>query len=320
MRTSTRLAALALLVALVAVFAFIATRPPGVPSPTTGPTSSPAVSPTSAASPSAVADACARDNLETMTAGKLTIGTDNPAFPPYFLPRAGGNTEPWDPAQGDPTTGEGFESAVAYAIADELGFAKEDVTWVVVPFLNAFQPGEKDFDFDINQVTFTEERTAGADLSDGYYFGNQAVVVRADGPFASAKTITELKAAKLGAQVGTTSLATIEEVIQPTQEASVYQSNDDAIEALGNEQIQGIVVDLPTAFFIVNVQTSGNAIVGQIGPDAGADPEHFSVVLEKDSPLTDCVNQAIAALADAGTLEALAEQWLPDKDVPELQP
>ena len=275
----------------------------------------------SAAAPSPTAASCAPDTLPTKTSAKLTIGTDNPAFPPYFRPREGGNTEPWDPAQGDPTTGEGFESAVAYAIAGELGFAEGDVQWVVVPFNNAIAPGPKDFDFDINQVSFTEERTQNVDLSEGYYFGNQAVVVAEDGEFADATTLTELKEAKLGAQIGTTSLDAIEEVIQPTQEPGVYDTNDLAIEALDNGQIDGLVVDLPTAFFIIFVQTEGNTVIGQIEPRiVGAEPQPFSLVLEKDSPLTDCVNEAIRTLADDGTLQSLIDEWLQDETVPVLQP
>jgi polar amino acid transport system substrate-binding protein len=305
--------------AALALIAVVLAACTGAPAPASSSPSQSQAAASVSASASAGAD-CAPESLQTRTEGKLTIGTDNPAFPPYFLPREGGNTEPWDPSQGDPTTGEGFESAVAYAIAEELGFAEEDVEWVVVPFANSFAPGDKEFDFDINQVSFTEERTQNADLSEGYYFGNQAIVVAEDGEFADATTITELKEARLGAQVGTTSFDAIEEVIQPTAEASVYDTNDLAIEALEAGQIDGIVVDLPTAFFIIFVQTEGNAVIGQLGPDVGAEPQPFSLVLEKDSPLTDCVNQAILSLREAGTLDELAVEWLEDETVPELQP
>jgi polar amino acid transport system substrate-binding protein len=287
---------------------------------TAAPTGTPAPSATPEVTAEATPDACATENLGTVTAGRLTIGTDNPAYPPYFEGRDGGNTEPWDPEQGDPTTGTGFESATAYAIAAQLGYAEADVDWIVVPFTNSFAPGPKDFDVFIGQVTFNEERTQGADLSEGYYFGNQTVVVMEDSEFATATTITELKEAELGAQVGTTSLATIEDVIQTTPEAAVFNSTDDAIEAMTNGQIDGIVVDLPTAFFITNVQISGGKIVGQIGEAAGAEPEHFSLVLELESPLTDCVNGAVSALADDGSLDDLVAEWLPDASVPELQP
>jgi polar amino acid transport system substrate-binding protein len=276
--------------------------------------------PSGSATADGVSEECMAENLQTKTAGTLTIGTDNPAFPPYFLPREGGNTEPWDPSQGDPTTGEGFESAVAYAVAEALGFSEDQVEWVVAPFANSFAPGPKEFDFDINQVSFTEERTENADLSEGYYFGNQAVVVAEDGEFADATTITELKEARLGAQVGTTSFSAIEEVIQPNVEPSVYDSNDAAIDALDAGQIDGIVVDLPTAFYVIFVQTEGNTVVGQIGPDVGAEPQPFSLVLEKDSPITDCVNEAILSLREAGTLDDLALEWLEDETVPQLQP
>jgi polar amino acid transport system substrate-binding protein len=292
-----------------------------------GPTTAPTVAPPTSApatgavtTPAPTADACAPESLETVTANTLTIGTDNPAFPPYFEGREGGNTEPWDPEWGDPTTGEGFESAAAYAIAGQLGFAEGDVAWIPVAFNNSFAPGDKDFDFFIGQVTFNEERAENADLSEGYYFGNQTVVTMADSEFADATTITELKAAELGAQVGTTSLATIEEVIQTTPEAAVFNTTDDAIESMTNGQIDGIVVDLPTAGFITTVQVEGATIVGQIGEAAGAEPEHFSLVLELDSPLTSCVDAAIVALFEDGTLDALSEEWLPFSSARELQP
>ena len=198
-RTMLRVGAAALSVLLV-----VAACSAGAASPTAAPTTAPTTAPTSAApaSPTPSPNACAKENLTLLTPGKLTVGTDNPAYPPYFQTRAGGNTAPWDPSQGDPTTGEGFESAVAYAIADKLGFSKDDVVWVVVPFANAFAPGAKSFDIDVNQVSYTADRTKTADLSDGYYFGPQTVVTLKSSPFAKATTITELQSAKLGAQVG----------------------------------------------------------------------------------------------------------------------
>ena len=313
------------IVTLGAVSLLLAACGPG--GPTTAPSGPASAAPTQAASVAPVEtveptqDACAPESLATKTPGTLTIGTDNPAFPPYFEGRDGGNSEPWDPEWGDPTTGEGFESATAYAIAEQLGFSADEVTWIATRFNRSFAPGPKDFDFFINQVTFNPERAENADLTDGYYFGNQTVVVMQDSEFAGATTLTELQAAELGAQVGTTSLATIEDVIQPTAEAGVYDSTDDAIEAMKNDQIDGIVVDLPTADFITNVQVPRSVIVGQIGEAAGAQPEHFSLVLELDSPLTDCVNAAIAALDADGTLDALASQFLPFQDtVPTFQP
>jgi polar amino acid transport system substrate-binding protein len=308
----------AVIVAVIVIF-FVA-RGPGGPSAT--PTA-PAASGTPAAAtatPQPTVDACAKANLKTKADGKLTIGTDNPAFPPYFEPRPSANTEPWDPEWGDPTTGEGFESAVAYAVAGKLGFTKDEVTWIVIPFNTSFAPGDKDFDLFINQVTFNADRAKNADLTDGYYFGNQTVVTMSDSKFAKATTLSALKGAKLGAQVGTTSLATIEDVIKTTAEAAVYNTTDDALEAMKNGQIDGVVVDLPTASFITTVQVEGSTIVGQIGEAAGAKPEHFSIVLEQGSSLTACVNAAIAALDKDGTLDQLIEKWLPFNNVPELKP
>ena len=284
------------------------------------PTGGASAAPSGGVTAAPTADACATESLQTKAAGKLTVATDNPAFPPYFEGRDGGNTDPWDPEQGDPTTGKGFESAMAFAIAEQMGFTDDAVTWVPVAFNDSYAPGPKDFDFFIGQVTFNEDRAENADLSEGYYFGNQTVVMLAKSKFANATTITELKGAVLGAQIGTTSLATIEDVIQTTADAAVYNSTDDAIEDMQNGDIDGVVVDLPTAGFITTIQIEGGKIVGQIGLDAGAQPEHFSLVLEQGSALTECVNQAIQALNDDGTLDVLSDEWLPFNSAPELQP
>lgn len=266
--------------------------------------------------PTATPDACARENLALVTDGTLTIGTDNPAYPPYFDP------DPVDPAWelGNPTNGKGFESAVAYAIAAELGFSADEVTWVTVKFDNAYAPGPKPFDFDINQVSYTAERAQAVDLSDGYYYLNQSLVAVGGTPIAEAKSIADLAGYQFGAQVGTTSYDTIVNVIKPTKEPRVYDSNDAAIEALKNKQIDGLVVDLPTAFFVTAVQVEGGVIVGQFPPSSG-DQEYFSLVLAKDSPLTACVNQAIGALQADDRLDAITQEWLADKaSAPVLQP
>ena len=269
--------------------------------------------------PSASPDACAKANLTTKAAGKLTIGTDNPAYPPYFQIPDGTATAPWE--LGDPTNGQGFESAFAYALADKLGFAKTDVAWIVVPFDNSFAPGAKTFDIDVNQVSYKPERAQAVDLSDGYYTLNQSIVALKANPIAAAKTIADLLAFKFGAQAGTTSLDTINNVIVPTAAAKVYTTNDDAIEGLKAKQIDGLVVDLPTAFYVTAAQVDYSVIVGQFAPPSGADAEHFSVVLAKDSPLTDCVNGAIAALKTDGTLDSLTKEWLSDKaSAPVIQP
>jgi polar amino acid transport system substrate-binding protein len=284
-------------------------------SPSAAAPSASAAAPSAEASTSAApsANACAADQLATKTAGKLTIGTDNPAYPPFFAvpPQGTTATAPWE--LGDPTNGQGFESAVAFALAEQLGFAKDAVVWTVVPFDNAIAPGAKNFDFVVNQVSFTPDRAQAADLSDGYYFVNQSVVALKDTPIAAAKSVADLKPFKFGAQIGTTSLDTINNVIAPTAQAMVYNSNDDAIAALKAKQIDGLVVDLPTAFYVTTAQVDNSVIVGQFPAPTGADAEHYSVLLEKGSPLTSCVNEAIAALKDSGKLEAITTEWLSDK-------
>ena len=268
--------------------------------------------------PSAAADICTAAEMPTVTPGTFTIGTDNPAFPPYFE-AVDAPTDPWE--LGDPTTGNGFESAFAYALAEELGFDREAVTWMVVPFANSFAPGDKAFDVDINQVSFTPERAQNVDMSDGYYFVNQAVVAKNGTPASEATTLSALKDVRLGAQVGTTSFATVTDVIAPSVDPSVYDTNDAAIAALEADQIDAIVVDLPTAFFITAAQMDDGKIVGQIEQPEDADAEYFSAVLPKDSPLTDCVNEAIAAMQSDGRLDAITQEWLSDKaNAPVLQP
>ena len=271
--------------------------------------SSGGATPSTAAESSAGGGECSPDGLETKTAGRLTIGTDNPAFPPYWDPPAEGEeaTDPWE--LGDPTNKRGFEGAVAWAVAEELGFGDDTVDFIAVPFDNSYAPGEKDFDFYLAQVSFSEERAEAVDLSDGYFFSNQALVANADTPITEATSIADVADYHLGVQQGTTSLAYIEEQIQPATEASVYNSNDAAIAALNAGQVDGIVVDLPTAFFVTAVQMENGVIVGQF-PAAGDEQEHFSLVLEQDSPLTDCVNQAIATLEESGTLGDITQEWM----------
>jgi polar amino acid transport system substrate-binding protein len=313
MRTSPKFALLAIVAVLAACTTPAASSAPSAAS--VAPSVEPSVAPSASAAPSA--DACAKDSLAVVAPGKLTLGTDNPAYPPYFAENADGSkTDPWE--LGDPTNGKGFEAAVGYAIAEQLGFTKDEVVWTVVPFANAFAPGPKDFDLDLNQVSFKPERAETADLSDGYYFGNQSLVVLKTSPLATATSIAALKDYIFGAQVGTTSYDAITDVIAPTKEAQVFDTNDAAIQALSQGSIDGVIVDLPTADFITNVQVEDSTIVGQF---AGGTPEHFSAVLAKDSPLTDCVNGALAALTDDGTLDKLASEFLPFQDsVPLFQP
>ena len=283
---------------------------------TSAPSSAATSAPTQGAAATAAPtqDACATANLTLVSPGKLTAGTDNPAFPPYFNMHDSPYPTPWEDLgyTGDPTSGEGFESAVAYAVADKLGFAKDKVSWVVVPFATSFAPGPKNFDFNINQVSYLPERAQNADLSDGYYSLKQAIVALKENPAASAKTLADLAKYRFGAQIGTTSYTAIKDEIKATAEGAVYDTNDLAIAALKAKQIDAIVVDLPTADFITNVQIEDSAatIVGQLAGAAGSD-EHFSLVLAKGSALTPCVNAALGALRSAGTLDELAKKWLP---------
>ncbi|HWL48618.1 MAG TPA: ABC transporter substrate-binding protein [Acidimicrobiia bacterium] len=237
---------------------------------------------------------CEKETLPLVQEGVLTIGTDEPSFPPWF------------DFDGGPETGTGFESAVAYAVASELGFTEDEVTWVVVPFNNSFAPGEKDFDFDINQISITEEREQAVDFSDGYYDVNQALLGFADSEIAAATTIDELKAFRLGAQVGTTSLDFITDVIQPDTEPLVYDTNADAKAAFDAGQLDGLVLDLPTAFFVSAVEIEGSAVIAQF-PTAG-EPEQFGMLFEESNPLRDCVNQALANI----DLDAIQQEWLSD--------
>ena len=258
----------------------------------------------SSESESPAADECTPDSLETVTAGSLTIATDTPAYEPWFV-------------DNDPTTGEGYESAVAYAIAEQLGYTAEQVTWVTVPFNKVVQPGPKDFDFDVNQVSITEARRNAVDFSSGYFDVVQTVITNAGSAIDGATTVAELADAKLGAQVGTTSYTAITDQIQPSEDPAVFDTNDQAVQSLKNGQIDGIVVDLPTAYFMTAVQLDDGLIVGQL-PLEGGEPEQFGAVLGKDSPLTDCVTGAVDALRADGILDQIGQEWLEQQGAPEL--
>jgi polar amino acid transport system substrate-binding protein len=259
----------------------------------------------------ATADACAKDQLNLQTAGQLTIGTDNPAFPPWFEDAKGA---PWDPTT-EPTK-RGYEAAVAYAVAGKLGFSDDEVKWTVVPFNNVFKPGAKDFDFDINQVSFTEKRDRAVDFSDSYYDVEQAVVTLKSSKYANSASLADLKDAKFGAAVGTTSLDTITNTVQPNDDPNVYDTNNDAISALKNGQIDALVTDFPTTGYITAVQVPNSKVVGRL-PAAGG--EHFGLVFEEGNPLRDCSNDAIADLRADGTIDRLAEKWIASSAPPVLQ-
>jgi polar amino acid transport system substrate-binding protein len=249
-----------------------------------------------AASASATAAGCSPGQLKTVAAGKLTVATDDPAYPPWFT-------------DNKPQNGQGYESAVAYAVATKLGYTKDQVSWTRVTFNNAIAPGAKAFDFDVNEFSITGERGQAVDFSAPYYDVAQAVIALKTSKIAGARTLAGLKGAKLGAQVGTTSYKAIKEVIAPTVGIQVYNNNDDAKKALQNGQIDGLVVDLPTAFYITSAEIQNSVIVGQV-PQPSGQPEQFGLVLDKDSALTGCVSQAVAALRTDGTLAGLEKQWL----------
>ncbi|BBH63523.1 amino acid ABC transporter substrate-binding protein [Actinoplanes sp. OR16] len=260
-------------------------------------------SPTASAS-SASTETCAPASLATLTAGKLTIGTDNPAYEPWF-------------SDNKPANGKGYESAVAYAVADRLGYANADVQWTSVTFNNAIAPGPKKFDIDINQFSITDERKQAVDFSSPYYLVRQTVITTKGSKIAGAKSLADLKSAKLGAQVGTTSYQAVTDVIKPDQQPSVFNNNDDAKAALVNGTVDGIVVDLPTAFYMTAAELDDGVIVGQL-PQVGV-PEQFGIVLDKGSPLTGCVSKAVDQLRQDGTLAVLEKTWLADTaGAPEL--
>ena len=239
-------------------------------------------------------------NGKTLTEGTLTIGTGNPAYSPWVENDA-------------PESGEGFEAAVAYAVAEELGFAQENVTWVRTTFDEAIQPGAKNFDFNLQQYSITDERKKTISFSDPYYTSNQAIVGYADSAAASAGSLADLKELKFGAQAGTTSLDFITEVIQPSSEPFVYDDNAGAKAALEAKQVDAIVLDLPTAFYVSAVEIEGTAVIGQFPANAGSGADEFGLVFDLDNPLVECVNTALAALKDSGDLAAIEKQWLSDK-------
>jgi polar amino acid transport system substrate-binding protein len=298
MRTSRGLTLLAVPLLLAAV----ACAPEDDASDEPAETSSAAESPTGDTSP---ADECAKESLALQNAGQLTIGTDSPAFEPWFV-------------NNDPANGKGYESAVAYAVAEQLGFSKDEVTWVKVPFNTSYAPGEKNFDFDINQISITPARAKVVDFSDGYYSAAQAVIAPKKSDIAGASTLAELKDVKLGAQTGTTSLTAIRDVIQPSQDPLVFDDTNAAKQALNNDQVDAIVADLPTAFFITAVEIPSATIVGQFQPTSG-EQEEFGLLFEKGNPLVTCVNAALGELKSSGGLDAIEQQWLAEAaDAPVL--
>jgi polar amino acid transport system substrate-binding protein len=260
----------------------------------------------SSSSASASPASCTPKDLALKRNGTLTIGTDSPAYDPWF-------------AKNDPTNGKGFESAVAYAVAKQLGFSKSQVTWVKVPFNSSYAPGAKKFDFDINQISITPARAKVVDFSEGYYSAAQAVIALKGSKAAGVTSLAGLKDLKLGAQTGTTSLTAITDGIKPTSQPLVFDDTNQAKQALLNKQADAILADLPTAFYITAAEIPKSTIVGQFQPETGQQ-EKFGMLFEKGSTLVPCVNQALDALKSDGTLAALEKRWLSDVvDVPVLK-
>jgi polar amino acid transport system substrate-binding protein len=287
--TSARALILALLAAAVLVFAGC------------GEKDEPATDDQQAAATPA-APKCDKADLQLASSGQLTVGTDKPAFPPYF-------------EDDDPTNGKGFESAVAYAIADQLGFDKSEVKWKVVPFNASFKPGPKDFDFDVNQISITEPRKRAVDFSEPYYESPQAVIAQKKAPASNATSLADLKDASIGVQIGTTSLDAVNASIQPSKQPKVFDDSNAVVTALKQGQVDAAVVDLPTALFLTAVEIPSAKVVGQFSAPGG---DTWGALLEKDSPLTECVSKAITDLKDSGELDKITEQWMGSETAPEL--
>ncbi|MCD9199308.1 ABC transporter substrate-binding protein [Aeromicrobium wangtongii] len=248
---------------------------------------------------------CQAADLPVLADGKLTVATDDPAFEPWFI-------------DDDPSNGKGFESAVAYAVADKLGFAKGDVTWVKAGFNQAVQAGKKNFDVDINQFSITADRAKAVDFSSPYYSAAQGIITLEGSKYAKAASLADLKDAKIGAQIATTSLEAVKQ-IDPSTDPLVYDDTTKAAQALQNKQVDAIVADLPTAYYLTAAELDGATIAGQFQPTTG-ESEQFGLLLAKGSKLTPCVSAAVDALADDGTLAELEKEWLSQAtDVPELK-
>ena len=241
------------------------------------------------------------DEVITKVDGTLTVATGETVFPPWM----GAGADDFD----DPTTGTGYEGALVFALAEELGFDAADVAFVRTGFDEAIAPGAKDWDFNIQQYSITEERDEVVDFSDGYYQVEQAIIGAADSPAASATSIGDLKDLRLGAAIGTTSLDYIDSVIEPSSAAQVYDDNSAAKAAFDAGQVDGIVFDLPTAYFITAVEITDASIIGVL-PRTDGEPEELGMLFEEGSPLVPCVNDALAALAENGTLASIEDEWL----------
>lgn len=292
---------------------------------TSAATEVPTTAPTAALTLPPPNPACDRENLELKNPGRLRLSTDIPAFPPWWggdaaeqYPNEPETGSPWSDAEfsAEPYSMEGFEGAVAYAIADAMGFSPDEVDWLANPvFEQAFAPGVKPFDFHVAQIAITDERAQSVTFTDPYFDSNQAILALTGTEITSATSIEDLRAFRLGAAANTTAFSFLENTIQPTVEPSVYADNAATREALEADLVDGIVVDLVTAFFMRDAQLEDFAtdepegtIVGQFGPPA--EPDHVGAVLDLDNPLVDCVNHAIATIKADGTHQAILDEWI----------
>jgi len=239
---------------------------------------------------------CTPESLDTYKDGVLTVGTDSPAYPPYF-------------EDDDPTNGRGFESAVAYAIAGELGFADSEVEWAKIPFNASYAPGPKKFDFDVNQISITPAREKAVTFSTPYYTANQAVLVAKGSDLEDVTDLDQLKDVQIGVQIGTTSLEAVNDEIEPTTEPKVFDNSNDVVTALKQGQVDAVVLDLPTAIYLRDAELPGSKVVGQFEDEDG---DQWGALMSKDSSLAACVNKAIESLDESGRLEEITDQWMSD--------
>jgi len=250
---------------------------------------------------SAGGESCEFGDLNLTTADTLTVATGEPVFPPWM----GVGDDNFDV----PESKTGFEGALVYELAAILGFSDEQVVFVRTGFDEAIAPGSKDWDFNIQQYSITDDREEVVDFSLPYYVTSQSLVTYPDSPFADASTIDDLKDAKLGVAIGTTSLDFVEDVIQPNTEPSVYDENVDVEAAMNAGQIDGLVVDLPTAYFVTAVQVEGSIIAGQFEADAAA-PDEYGLLFADGNSLVSCVDVVLGQMRDDGTLQSLEDEWL----------
>jgi len=279
--------------------------------PTIGASGSTATGGTGATTPATAADCAAADADAFKSPGTLTVGTDNPAFPPWF---SGGETDAHSEWKfDDPYTGKGYEAATAYAVAEAMGFTKDQVAWVVAPFAQTYKPGDKDYDFAIEQISYSAKRDEAVDFSDSYYDVQQALVAAKGSPIASATSISDLAGTTIAAPIGTTSYDYIVANI-PDATAGSYTTLSDTVAALNAGQVDAIVVDAPTAFYLADpfVQEVKDGVVVGLFPPAG-EQEYFGLTFVTGSPLVQCADLALAEIKADGTLDAIHQEWLVEK-------